>query len=313
MPDLAQNATTGQVLDARELAATQDGINDAWVCPDPSCAVGMIPIACRDADYRVIPHFRARGPHVFGCKADGLRSIVNEGRLHPIQTEMPFPEIFPTVLYLAAQRPQRPAEGQQANGGVVDAYRGQGAEAPNANLHHATASTLRRIAEAFCAYPLDHDRPLRIPGLTGTTYRTCFKRIINTQGFIDDPQKVLYAPIKFSKIESYEDLLTVELNPAVWPTEHKDDKKIKPVANYKVEFNIGQWSEGCRRRFSCEIKKFINIQRENYIKESDWSVFLFFIGTQDENNRNVFRVNDHRLFYLIELNDKDFAHKKKKR
>ena len=41
MPDLALNVTTGQVLDARELAATQNGIDDDWICPDSNCAVRM--------------------------------------------------------------------------------------------------------------------------------------------------------------------------------------------------------------------------------------------------------------------------------
>jgi len=313
MPDLALNVTTGQVLDARELAATQNGIDDDWICPDSNCAVRMVPAACRNAKYRVSPYFRALEPHMIGCKADGLRSIVKEGRLHPIQTKMTFPEVLPTVLYLAAQRPQRPTAEQQADGGCIDTYRGQGAEAPNASRHHATASTLRRIAEAFCAYPLDRDLPLRIPGCVGTTYRTCFKRVGNTQGFVDDPKKVLYAPIRFAKKTICEEVLTVELNQVVWPSEHRDDVKIIPEANYKVEFNMGEWSEGCRKRFLCEVDKFIYIQRENYRVKSDWAVFLFFLGTQDENNKNVFRVNDHRLIYLIELNDKDFPHKKGKR
>ena len=76
---------------------------------------------------------------MIGCKADGLRSIVKEGRLHPIQTKMTFPEVLPTVLYLAAQRPQRPTAEQQADGGCIDTYRGQGAEAPNASRHHVIA------------------------------------------------------------------------------------------------------------------------------------------------------------------------------
>lgn len=308
MPDLARNKRTGSVVDAREIFLSGEGLDDDWVCPGANCNADMKLIACdRDKKYEVSPHFRAKKPakHAQNCSYDGLRKIVANGRVKTIKETMGIPEALPSVLRLASKRHQLPAQPTQV--GLADEsrdiYVGEGAGWPQDRKHESSASTLRRIAEAFCAFPLERDRPLRIPNLCQGTYTSCFQRIKHTSGFHKFENRIFYCPIRFTKPHRDTVSLTVELNAAVWPQSADENVKTTPQSQYRVSLLMDNWEDRNRNRFVADLNEAITSQREAHNKSSKWQVFAFFIGQQSPNDQALFVVNDHRLVCFLTVKE----------
>lgn len=305
MPDLAENMVTGEVLDARELADTGIGLDDPWKCP--GCDVRMKPIACGEGPYKVSPHFRGEGEHKVDCDIDGLRKIVVNGRVKPVRGVMEVTDGIPTALTLAERRPQRPStESEEGDAdAVLGVRRGRGNNDTGARRHEATASTIRRIAEAYCSFPDERGRRLKIPGCVGNTYESCFQRLNNTKGYVHFSRHVMFAPIRFSKPQEEDGATVMELDSVVWPETAGADGKWHPLARYRVALPTGDWSARSRNRFSRDLEEARNEQRDGHNEGADWKVFAFFLGDQSEDDLALFNVIDHRLICFLTVRDED--------
>ena len=173
MPDLARHNRTGDIMDAREVAAAPDLIPGPWHCP--GCDVAMTPVACGPGDYEVSPHFRANGKHDLECRYDGWHSDARPGEIRRIRRSMGPPASMPTRLRLAERRPQRHHHDQaESDAEMVYAYRGRPDRDDAPDAHESTATMLHRIADAYCSYPLERSRRLRIRNAPAAPISTAF-------------------------------------------------------------------------------------------------------------------------------------------
>lgn len=303
MPDLAENIVTGEVLDARELAETGSGLDDPWRCP--GCNVRMKPIACGEGPYKVSPHFRSESEHKVDCDIDGLRKIVVKGRVKPVFGVMAMTDGIPTILNLVQRRPQRPStENEEADAeGVLNALHGRGNNDAGTRRHEATASTIRRIAEAYCGFPDERGRRLKIPGCEGNTYASCFQRLRHTKLYVRFSRRVMFAPIRFSRPQENGGITVMELDSVVWPEAIGADGKWHPLARYRLALPTGDWSARSRNRFSKDLEEARNEQRDSHNEGVNWKVFAFFLGDQSEDDLAIFKVTDHRLICFLTICD----------
>jgi hypothetical protein len=305
MPDLAKNILTGRIVDARELADTGDGLEDNWKCP--GCDVPMTPVACGAGPYKKVPHFRAEEPHKIDCDFDGLRRIVVNGRVKPVRGVIPITDGMPSILVLAGERLQRPSIANEDDGvvGVCGGARRRGTEVMGARWHEATASNIRRIAEAYCGYPDERGRPLKVPGHFGSTYEDCFRRLKSTKGYSRFRRRVMFAPIRFSKPLETGGITEIELDSVVWPEVSGENGNWKPLARYRLALPSGNWSGKSYKNFSKDLKEAQREQRDAHNEGGDWKVFAFFLGDQSEDDLTLFKVIDHRLICFLTVRDDD--------
>ena len=303
MPDLAQHGRTGDIMDAREVAAAPELIPGPWHCP--GCDVAMTPVACGPCNYEVSPHFRANGKHDPECRYDGQHFDAKPGEIRRIKRSMSMgpPESMPTRLRLAERRPQR-REPDRTNPDdqPVHAYRGR----PDANdapsTHESTASMLHRIADAYCCYPLERSRRLRIPECAGRTYADCFRQLKNTTGTGAFDYIVLFAPIRFQTPAVRDHTMTIQLGPAHWKAPYDPNAPTSPDAVYRVSFLTGTWRDRDRNRFRYKLLEAIDDQRRDHgDKDETWRTYLFVLGRQDPRDPALFNVEDHRLTCFFRL------------
>jgi len=313
MSDLARYLPSREIMDAREVASDPELIPGPWQCP--GCCVAMMPVACGSDDYRVSPHFRANGRHASECRYDGMHPDADPGEIRRIQSSMGPPESMPTRLRLVERRPQRrdsdPADPPAARSHI---HRGRLDAAAPSPTHESTASMLHRIADAYCRYPSERRRRLRVPECAGRAYRECFQALKNTTGSPPFDRKVLFAPIRFRRPDVLDDVVTIELAPAVWLSPRDPANPVPPDAVYRVSFRTGPWSERDRRRFRRDLEKAISDQKRDHYDdqkhearrsnkhiEKTWVTYLFFVGAQDPDDRALFTVDDHRLACFFRL------------
>ena len=301
MPDLAHHGRTGDIMDAREVAAAPELIPGPWHCP--GCDVAMTTVACGPCDYEVSPHFRANDKHDPECRYDGQYSDAKPGEIRRIKRSMGPPESMPTRLRLAERRPQRRDPDRiDPDAEPVDAYHGRPDVDDATDTHESTASMLHRIADAYCRYPLERSRRLRIPHCAGRTYADCFHQLKNTTGKVAFDYAVLFAPIRFRTPAVRERTMTIQLSPAHWKAPYDPDAPTSPDAVYRVSFLTGTWRGRNRNRFRYELLEAIADQRRDHGDEDKtWRTYLFFLGRQDLRDLALFNVEDHRLACLFRL------------
>ena len=301
MPDLAWNVSTGDVVDAREVAAAPHLIPGPWQCP--GCDVAMTPVACGAAGYRVSPHFRANGKHGRECQYDGWHSDVRHGEIRRIRRTMGPPASMPTLLRLAGPRPELCQPDQDGPGsGTAHAYRDRpdadGKPAP----HESTSSMLHRVAAAYCRYPLERSRPLRIPECPGCTYGACIRQLRNTNGELASDNAALFAQIRFRAPRIEPHAMTIHLEPAHWKEPYSPNRRTPPDSVYCVSFRTETWKKRDRDRFRYELQKAVKNQRQDHNdRDKTWQTYLFFLGRLDKQVPALFNVNDHRLACFLRL------------
>ena len=294
MPDLARNRRTGTVHAAAELPYSPEFHGDKWECL--GCPVEMISAAADGAKkYKVAPYFRANGSHAIDCDGDGLRVLAEGGNQHVADGAMGLPAAYPNVLRLAVDRPQVPQGDQVADIDPITRVR-QNPDAGGGRNHDHVAGTLYRIAECYVLYPNQRHRPLRIKGVEGDTYATCFKRLTNTKKAVRLPTHVYFAEISFKHIAVEDGVAEVTLTPVLWIINEADPtQKARPGQRYRVRFDTREWTPRRRNGFLGELERQRAEQQQLHSSDADVRVNLFFIGRQDDNDLMLFHVDDPRL------------------
>ena len=300
MPDLARHRPTGIVMDAYELACAEEELTNEWVCP--GCDVVMIPVACGDVDYKVSAHFRAIEPHDATCSFDGLHPNARRGEIRNVEQEAGHPAAMPNVLRLATLRPQLRDECNGRPDTVpVNPARGAGDDDGVRAAHAATASMLHRIAAAYCRYPAQRGARLRIPNCGGRTYQRCFRRLKNAHDRVLYEYRVLFASIRFSHPTDRDNVVTIELEPAIWRSGWTGTR-MPPDERYRVAFHTEAWSQRSRDRFRHGLDEAVAAQRVFVNARNDlWRTYVFFLGEQDPRDWSTFLVEDHRLVCFLRL------------
>lgn len=215
MPDFGEYIETGEVFCASEVPYQEHLDSEGWKCP--GCKARMVAVAADGKRiYKVVPHFRGLDDHELDCKADGERQPVKPGDTRKVRRVNGEPVDYPNALVLAKKRPQVVPSDDDGTGvppeAVVARHRGKGTGTGNSHRHYAR--TLYRIVEFFETYPDEHDLPLRIPGVDGSTYKWCFWKIQNTNEPKKFLRKVMYGAISFKHFEKIEGGLRIQMDAA---------------------------------------------------------------------------------------------------
>ena len=287
-------------MDARELQAPENGLDSEWECPD--CSVEMTAVACGDAEFKVSPHFRAVGQHEEDCEHDGRRKLVKSGSIQNIQKSIGKPYDMPSILRLLEERPQRPSPASNEEPKEsVDSYRGIGRDGLVKSPHQSIASTIYRIAEAYCIYPSERERQLRVPDCEGNSYATCFYELKKSTGFVNLTRRIMFAPIRFRTPNCQSKTITFELAPAVWPLQRDNPENRRPLKNYGISIDTEEWTEHSRKLFETELINSVQKQKENYHNGYQHKTYVFFLGQQQESDLVSFLVSSRQLVCFLDL------------
>ena len=209
---------------------------------------------------------------------------------------------MPSVLRLLDERPQRPGPASDEEPKEsIDTYRGIGRDGLVTNPHESFASTIYRIAEAYCIYPSERDRQLKVPRCKGKSYATCFYELKSRTGYVNLIRRIMFAPIRFSTPNYQGKTITLELAPAVWPLKRDNPENRKPLKNYSISIDTEEWTVRSRKLFQTDLRNSIQKQTKNY--KDDWQrkTYVFFLGLQQEHDLACFLVNRRQLVCFLDL------------
>lgn len=293
--DSAQDKVTGEIIEAEQLWLLDVVDKDGYVCR--GCSIKVTPAAYRPEN-KVRPYFTARErDHEAGCDVDGEAKLIDRGRKERVSTPLEgFPAPYPSRLVLRDIRqivgdPHGDGEGKGGAGGTLNRI-GSGSGSPNLNRRR-TAGTIRPLCRTFINFPYDRDLPLEVPGVKGDKYLSVFKKLKKDEIVRYEDSRLFYAPIRWQKPIDAEGYFEIMLDSG------NRDENYRLFSPYRVRVEWETWSDAKRKyvRNEVEAARKEAIDAGNTGKKD--KAWLFFIGTQDEDNKDLFHVTDHRLICCL--------------
>jgi hypothetical protein len=281
---------TGQIIDAEQLWVLDFVDPLGYECR--GCEALATPCSYRPEN-KVRPYFSAKGGHKIGCNVEGEVELVKSAKKQSVTTREGFPGSFPNRLVL--QDARLIASSNEALKTVISTkYRqaDSGSSVKNQRQYQWTAETIRPICRTFINYPFDRYLPLSVPDIAAKTYSSVFRSLKSDQ-IIRYPQlQFFYAPLSWTPPTINHDHLEIQLSYGHW-----ENKKL--TVPYQVKVNWKNWSIAKRNYVSREIEiaRLESIAAKKGGEKSKG--FLFFVGTQDENNPALFHIDDHRLICCL--------------
>ncbi|WP_175947655.1 hypothetical protein [Burkholderia pyrrocinia] len=297
--DTARDKNTLELVEAEELwnMATVD--QDGYICP--GCETSVFPASYDKEKNKKRPYFTL-GPtnkHVPGCDVDGEEKVVKRAKKERVGTPEGFPLPFPNRLTLTDERPVVPSGGGNLpteQGPVRTGSRAR-AGSVGGGHHGHTVKTIRPACRAFINYP--HDRghlPFSIDGVPGKTYAEVFWYLRSKKPeHFNTPRHLYYATIRWKSEPVVADShCELTLNVGEWDAAKKAHKSLS-----RVRVDWSNWSQTRRDSLIREFEATRNEAAEQAKTSSDVKGWLFFVGTQDAEDPEVFHVNNHRLICCL--------------
>ncbi|MGR2682590.1 hypothetical protein [Chromobacterium haemolyticum] len=286
----ARDKHTGEIVDAEQLWIIDPVDPLGYECR--GCGALATPCSYRPEN-KVRPYFSAKDGHNAGCDVEGEVELVKRARKQRVSTREGFPGSFPNRLVLRDTRPVAGTKGTPtATTSAGGCRTGSNGSSEEQRDRHWAAQTIRPICRTFVNYPHDRHLPLAVPGIATETYQRVFRSLKSDQILQHPEPRLFYAPISWKASLANDDHLEIQLSYGEW----EERKLIRP---YRVKVNWQNWSVAKRNYVSREIETarleyMAAKKRED--KEKGW---LFFLGRQDESDRALFHVDDHRLICCL--------------
>jgi hypothetical protein len=292
--DTARDKHTLDSIEAEELWNVAVVDRNGYLCR--GCKTGVFAASYDRKKNKKRPYFTL-GPvnkHEFGCNVDGEETIVKRGKIERVGKSEGFPLPFPSRLTLSDERPVAPGGSEvTAELGRGRAESRGGAGAAPGDHHGHTVKTIRPACRTFINFPHDRDHlPLTIPNVSGRTYAEVFWHLRSRKSsHFKVLRHLYYATIRWkAKPTITEMYCELTLNVGEWDSGRNDYKSLSRV---RVDWSV--WSQTRRdsliREFEATREEAAEKAREN----SQVKGWLFFVGTQDEIDPEVFHVDDYRL------------------
>lgn len=273
----------------------------SFFCPE--CGARQLP-ASYDPKNKKIPYFRTfpKGDdHDLDCDYHKNNNLKKKKKLITAESDQEFPFRVPNKLILVSSNIKK-VGGTPIKKRVREMQK------------MYSTSSLRPICQTYLCYPDDRKiMPLSIPTVSGKTYLECFRILRNDMN--NSLDKVLYNLIDWKNLKqdiliNYADNLNEVKNKLVF-TVLKSSKKIK--------VNCETWTDKQLKSLLWEIDDAIDSALSDYFlfkklwidnnpdKDIDKlppfmnskKVRLFFIGKKDENNDDIFIVDNRRLITVF--------------
>lgn len=286
--DSARDKHTGEIIDAEQLWDIAIVDKDAYECP--GCGIQVFPASYKKRINKRRPYFTPmENKHIQPCGVDGFEKMVKKARIEQVGRPDGFPAPFPNRLIFTEDRPVTTGPGTPSTGS--DTRAGSRTNGHSVAIYHGhTVKTIRPICRVFMDFPHDRDRlPLSIPGVHGTTYGTVFRKLGYFGIERQQPSTRLFcAPLRWVQSAESPDYIEWTLDAGEWPKGLPKDQN-RPTKFYKVRVMWHGWTDKQRDTLQTEIE----IARDQVkgtagAAEKAW---LFFIGTQDPDDAEVFVVD----------------------
>jgi len=282
----ARDKQTGDIVDAEQLWIIDPVDPLGYECR--GCSAPVTPCSYRPEN-KVRPYFRAIDGHSADCIIEGEIELVKRARKQRVTTRDGFPGSFPNRLILRDTRPVADPNGTPTGSTSVGERRtGSGGISEAQRNRPWTARTIRSICRAFVNYPYDRDLPLEVPRVAADNYQRVFRSLKRNQILEYPDPRLFYAPISWKAAIKDDEQIEIKLNYGEW----SERKLTRP---YRVRMSGEGWNAATRNCVSREVEtarlEYMAAEKRGG-KEKGW---LFFIGKQDENEPDLFHVDDHRL------------------
>ncbi len=291
--DSARDITTDEVIEAEQLLEIEFVDKERYRCI--GCGTQIWPASYKRDINKKRPYFTlgAAGKHIEPCDIDGEEEIIKRAKSERLGTTEGFPLPFPNELVLSDNRPVA-NQAVDALPPVTGAHvRTRGNENRHPRINHGhTVKTLRPIAKTFIKYP--HDReylPLKVPECEGNTFATVFWRL----GKLIQhrrPTHLYFASLHWKAPTKTVASIEWQLDAGDW-----DRANNRRGTSFRVRVNWSEWSATQRNTLEHEIE-FARGQTKN--SGGAIKAWLFFIGTQDDNDQTLLVVNRYQAICCIE-------------
>lgn len=286
--ETAREKATGEIVEAEALWQLQNVNPRGYECW--GCGIELFP-----ASYQ--PHNKKRPyfsvyqhvSHKPGCNADAEEKLVSAGKKKSVRKQLEkLPHASPSALVLINQRIRvasaNGAMGIQprASASQVQATTGQLA----ASRSRRPANTIRPVCRAFINFPKDRDMSLALPGLQAQPYSKAFKKLSSICAF--STPKIFYSSPQWKKIDRASNVLVVPLVAGIW-------KDSKPFRNYEVHVHWDSWVQRTKTLIANEIEAVREDDKRARKTQQPGRAYIFFLGSQDNNDLRIFHIYDHRL------------------
>lgn len=245
------------------------------------------------------PHFRLyqKTFHRIPCDAEVEETIIVEGKKKSVREHLEkVPGLSPSRLTLVEKRTLSNDGIASSEEDVRTGYNSHRGQKNDGKEKIATsrrpAQTLRPICKAFINFPFDRNMSLKIPGVSGETYSTAFKKLPGNKLDTYEENKVFYSKLSWEKFLINDDELVLKLSPYDW-------KESQPIGHYHLKIDWSSWAKRTRTLISNELeasrKEAIDAKKSGK-KDEAW---VFFLGQQDTSHPELFHLSDHRLVCVL--------------
>jgi hypothetical protein len=291
--DSARDVTTNEIIEAEQLWEIEFVDKERYRCI--GCGTQIWPASYKRDINKKRPYFTlgASGAHVDPCDIDGEAEIVKRAKSGKLGNPEGFPLPYPNKLVLSDDRPVvNPVNGDHTpSSGERFHSRSDANSRPRANHGH-TVKTIRPIAKAFMKYP--HDREgllLQIPGCEGNTFASVFWRLVKLMRF-RSATHLYFAPLHWKAPKNSDTNIEWQLNAGDWDTVNN-----RRGASFRVRVDWSGWSVTQRNTMLHEVEVARAAAKSSSGSINAW---LFFVGSQDDEDQTLLVVNRYQLICCIE-------------
>ncbi len=291
--DVALNIITNTLTACEELWELNEVNKEIYRCPD--CLTILVPASfLRTNKKRPYFFYLENKPHSTECSYNHINEIERKAQKQSIKTDGGFPLPFPSKLILNdVVDIETDALPRNSQSSVQSIVKKTFPEKTSLN-HHRTVTTIRNIVRQFINFPHDRDLPLLIPFTESqnNTYSDVFKRIKN--GINYNGYHIFYDRLYFSKPILNDNMMEIRLCAGIW-------EKKRQVKSCTLLIDLSSITPRQRELIlkEIEVTRDEAIETNNLENNERLLGYIFFLGKQDENNKQVFHTNNHRFISCI--------------
>jgi hypothetical protein len=287
--DSAIDYENKKIIDAAELRFIENVDEKKFICRGCGCPVSP---ASYHPSNKVRPHFRVIDAHKEDCDVAGREKYIKIGAIKSIRNskgELPisypnkvvfndYREVVGSQLSIDNQQMEA-SKSKYIKTGLYD----------KVQRKTYTVSTIRSVCKFFMEFPHDREAILNVPGIDAKCYQYAFKRI--KAGKQEGKVRIFYAPIRWNtppvENDKFYDLF---LHVGIWDN---IQGKYNPMCHVQVQWET--WSQQKKSYVKDEVEYLRNEMRNKNVR-----AWCFFMGTQDFDDKFLFKVTDHRMICCLE-------------
>lgn len=296
--DAARDRATGEIVSGVELWLIDFVDKNGYECR--GCGVPLNPVSF-ERGLKRRPYFKLfeSTSHEGDCDVEVLNDLKKRAQYQPVSRSDGFPGSHPNRLVLLdKQEIVRNAERIDADGDAASEWKNSSQSSPDLlaskrKPHNWIARTIRPLVRHYIQFPHDRHLSLHVPKVTGHTFTQVFRKLFYLPGVYFPEPCIFYGSLHLKRTMQCDGFVDVWLSQGEWDRNLSPMKLVHP---YVVRIHTAGWSDRKRNYVLDEI----HVAREEARAaiqggNGETRAWLFFLGTQDADDRFLFHVDDHRL------------------